>query len=379
MNDYLLADDLSGALDAAAAFHDAGRAVRIVLDARRWEQRPDDDVVAVTTETRNAAPEEAAAIVREAIDTGRRLGARLVYKKIDSTLRGPVAAELQALADALPAARFLLAPANPAVGRTVEEGRLLVRGVPVAETEFSRDPAWPVRESRVAAYAAGLPPDRIDVPDTRTPVDLADAVARIARGGAWVAIGSGALARPVAGWLAAGSRVAAPAGEAVRGGVAPASGPVLCLAGSAHPANREQAAELAARTGGRVLELRVDAPEEFVREARLELGRRAVAIGVMETARRDHRRALAAASGAAAEIVTGAGVRRVFVTGGETAFALCGRLGLASLDFRGGIEPGLSLAAGETAGGPLWLAVKPGGFGDRLTWCRAKESLGAVS
>ena len=32
MNDYFIADDLSGALDAAAAFHRTGRVVRVPLD-----------------------------------------------------------------------------------------------------------------------------------------------------------------------------------------------------------------------------------------------------------------------------------------------------------------------------------------------------------
>jgi uncharacterized protein YgbK (DUF1537 family) len=147
MKDFFLADDLSGALDAAAAFHDIGRKVRVVLNADTWSLRDDDDVVAVTTETRNAAPVDAAAAVTRAITRGQGQGARLVYKKIDSTMRGPVAAELHALATALPDVRILFTPANPRVGRTVRDGVLHVHGVPVAETEFARDPVSPVRES----------------------------------------------------------------------------------------------------------------------------------------------------------------------------------------------------------------------------------------
>src|SRR5262245_34515428 len=118
--DFFVADDLSGALDAAGAFHRAGRRVKIVLSLEAWRGEADpEEVVAVTTETRNARPAEAAAAVARAIEHGRARGGRLVYKKIDSTLRGPVAAELGALAAAMPEARILFAPANPAVGRTV--------------------------------------------------------------------------------------------------------------------------------------------------------------------------------------------------------------------------------------------------------------------
>ncbi|MBI4621774.1 MAG: four-carbon acid sugar kinase family protein, partial [Verrucomicrobia bacterium] len=104
MKIYFLADDLSGALDAAAAFHHAGRRVRVVLSVAEWTAADENEVVGVTTETRNAPPAVAAAAVERVLARGRAQGARLVYKKIDSTLRGPVAAELAALAAALPEA-----------------------------------------------------------------------------------------------------------------------------------------------------------------------------------------------------------------------------------------------------------------------------------
>src|SRR6185436_2420421 len=112
--DFFLAVDLSGALDAAGAFHHAGRRVKIMLSLEAWSgPTSDEDVVGVTTETRNASPADAAAAVRRAIAQGNARGGRLVYKKIDSTLRGPVAAELAALAAVMPEARILFTPANP--------------------------------------------------------------------------------------------------------------------------------------------------------------------------------------------------------------------------------------------------------------------------
>ena len=121
MKEYFLADDLSGALDAAAAFHHAGRRVRIMLSADHWSA-DEGLVIGVTTETRNATPQWAAAVVERAIARGQEQGARLVYKKIDSTLRGPVAAEIGALGRRMPGTRILFTPANPGVGRTVRDG-----------------------------------------------------------------------------------------------------------------------------------------------------------------------------------------------------------------------------------------------------------------
>ena len=91
MSDYFLADDLSGVLDAAAAFHHAGRRVQVVLSAKDWNAG-EEILVGVTTETRNAPAAVAAAAVATALAHGQAQGARLVYKKIDSTLRGHVVA-----------------------------------------------------------------------------------------------------------------------------------------------------------------------------------------------------------------------------------------------------------------------------------------------
>src|SRR5687768_15454615 len=80
MSDYFLADDLSGAFDAAAAFHNAGRRVQIALSAREWPDTSPDDILGITTETRNSNGSAAAEIVRNVVAQARERGARLIYK-----------------------------------------------------------------------------------------------------------------------------------------------------------------------------------------------------------------------------------------------------------------------------------------------------------
>lgn len=380
MIDYFLADDLSGALDAAAAFHRVGRRVRVVLGAEDWRPEADDDVVGVTTETRNQAPEVAAAIVTRALAHAASFGARFVYKKIDSTLRGPVAAELTALAQVLPDARILLAPANPAVGRTVRDGVLLVHGVPVAETEFGRDPVCPVRRSVVREYARGIPSERVWIPEVGAPADLAGAVGEAVRSGeAWIAVGSGALARPVAEALQRSAAEQNSKPGARRPGKPPGPNEIVFVGGSSHPLNREQAAALAMRAGVEMREVRLDTLGDVAQQGTADLGRTGVALLLAETTRRDSAAVLDAVVAAVTRIVQARGVRRLFATGGDTAFALCRRLGLESLSFAGELEPGLAVARGRDARGDEWLlAVKPGGFGDRETWPRAWTALRAV-
>ena len=71
------------------------------------------------------------------------------FKKIDSTLRGPIGAEIDALMRATGAATAIVCPAFPAQRRVVLDRVLLVGGVPVAETPIARDPQFPGGASSV--------------------------------------------------------------------------------------------------------------------------------------------------------------------------------------------------------------------------------------
>ena len=371
MSDYFLADDLSGALDAAAAFDYAGRRVRIALSLQAWSGAKTDDVVGVTTETRNAPARFAADVVTKTIAHGRGFGARLLFKKIDSTMRGPVAAELAALAAAMPEARLLFTPANPRVGRTVRDGVLRVHGVPVAETEFGQDPVSPVIKSSLRELLGSAATARVTIVDAIGDGDLERAVAGIAAGDApWVAVGSGALAGPVA-MCHAMVRARAQSVPSVP------REPMLAICGSSHPANRAQASRLARECNVPLHELRVVDPTSAAAEVSRSLHQRGAAAVSLEREQADSGAALKAIATIAASAIGEAAVRRIFVTGGETAFAVCRALKIESLHFLEEIEPGLSLSCGDAAHGPMLVAVKPGGFGDDATWVRAWQRLRA--
>src|SRR4051812_10256876 len=130
---WVIADDLTGALDTAAPFAARGWRTCVVpwpgsstlATATEWQRMAGaSDVVVVDTSSRHVAPREAARRVRAAVTAAqgirRRRGADAyqLYKKIDSTLRGNVAAELAAFRATTGVARLPLAPAFPAQGRT---------------------------------------------------------------------------------------------------------------------------------------------------------------------------------------------------------------------------------------------------------------------
>ena len=134
----ILADDLTGACDAAAPFAARGLATTVPLarPGRPLRIPAGADVLAADVDTRRLGRRSAVARTTAAARDAYLGGASALYKKVDSTLRGHVAAELRAvlrgwhLAErrGAPAPRVVLCPAFPALGRRVVGGRLLVEG-----------------------------------------------------------------------------------------------------------------------------------------------------------------------------------------------------------------------------------------------------------
>src|SRR2546427_3313869 len=137
----LIADDLTGACDAGGPF--AGRS-RVGVFVAPASPGPEWRVAAVDTESRGLAPAEAAEVVRAvAAGLGTCRARGLLFKKIDSTLRGPVGVEMEALLTATGRRTALLCPAFPGQQRVVVHGTLRVSGRPAHESPVGRDPAYP--------------------------------------------------------------------------------------------------------------------------------------------------------------------------------------------------------------------------------------------
>ena len=101
------------------------------------------------TETRNKSPRMAYSRIRSFSSLCKRADVEIVYKKVDSTLRGNLGAELDGLLDAFRHLRIVVSPAYPEYQRTVINGKLFIGGKPIDQTEFANDPLSPVRFSDV--------------------------------------------------------------------------------------------------------------------------------------------------------------------------------------------------------------------------------------
>jgi len=147
----VIADDLTGAGDTGVQFSNAGLKTRIFLDRRdiSRDSLEDVDVVVLNTESRRLKPKDAYDIVKEYASLLRDMGVKNIYKKVDSTLRGNIGYEIDAVMDAFDFEMSIMTPAFPANGRIVVGGFLLVNDEIVSRTPFANDPTFPVKESNI--------------------------------------------------------------------------------------------------------------------------------------------------------------------------------------------------------------------------------------
>ncbi|WP_156293071.1 D-threonate kinase [Serratia oryzae] len=149
MKMIVIADDFTGANDTGVQLAKKGARTDVVLnDSPRSIQRT--DVLVINTESRALTATMAKAKVTAALRPYCQSDAPpLVYKKIDSTFRGNVGAEVEAAMNACGAQLAIVAAAIPAAGRVTRNGQCWVNGVPLAETEFASDPKTPIVSSHI--------------------------------------------------------------------------------------------------------------------------------------------------------------------------------------------------------------------------------------
>ena len=319
----ILADDLTGAFDAAGPFAQRGMSVAVALHPTAVGKAVATgcDVVAVSTRSREIPAAEAAArvaAVRAALPPGARL-----FKKVDSRLKGNVAAELAALHPD----RLFVAPAIPAFGRIVRDGSVCGFGV---------DVPLPV------AKALGDLAPRAIVPDVSTDADMLAAL-RTAPEGALL-VGARGLAEALATQIT---------GRAALPFTLPVFTRLLMVIGSRDPITTAQVAALRRQNG---VDWR-DAPNGI-----LGLHGALQKVTVVQ--------ATPGATSAAPDSVTAALAQSVhprltrqadglFLTGGATAEAVLQGMALDVLHLNGEVLPGVPLAS---AGGQS-IILKSGGFG----------------
>lgn len=399
----VIADDLTGSCDTAAQFCRYGMRVAMT-GALAPELDLDLDLLVVNTASRGLPVEGARQVAARSAGSLLTSGSRPVYKKIDSTLKGPWCQELAAVMAVVRPDLAIVAPAFPAWGRTSRGGRLLLDGRPPPprpsrgagasridsgdllgrlRSEFGsqaellrrdllrRAPALLEKHIRTV-FRKG---HRVLLFDIETEGDLerlALTGRRLDEAVLWV--GSAGLARflPLI-WGRSPARAVASGPQA--------QGPVLLICGSLNPVNKAQLEQLDQRGLAAVITLwdeDTDSPphmESKLKPALEALARKqsvAVCLRLEQRIRsRNHlQRLQQALQWAAGRLLDTAALGATILVGGDTALKIYEQCGARGIRILGDVEPGIPW--GRWIGGRLDglpLVTKAGGFGNPDTLC----------
>lgn len=335
MRILIIADDLTGALDSAVPL--AGAGLRCIVARRPADvaaalaEKP--DVLSISTASREGNSADARAAVTAALDGAGRLP-EILFKKIDSRLKGHVAEETAALARCSGHRSALVAPAIPAQGRIVADGKVTGAGVTAPIDIAGR------------MSGSGL---TLSIPDTLQDEDLDQALSGALSGTPALLVGAAGLAAAIARHLAGGP-CAIP--------VPRLAAPLLLAIGSRDPITLAQLDRLA---------LAGVAVAEAPAGACPPLGDAPVwAVRLVASPGQpfDPRAAGHCFAEDITRLVESGGVRTLFACGGETADAILGTLGQGVLRIEGEVLPGVPVSSMLAGDRKLQLVTKSGGFGD---------------
>lgn len=170
MKMIVIADDFTGSNDTGVQLAKKGARTEVMLTPAQKPSRR-ADVLVINTESRAIPAAQAEQAVQQALAPWcESASVPLVYKKIDSTFRGNVGAEVTAAMRAAHRQLAVIAAAIPAAGRTTRDGLCLVNGIPLLETEFASDPKTPIISSRIAelvALQSDIPVHEVSLEDVR--------------------------------------------------------------------------------------------------------------------------------------------------------------------------------------------------------------------
>ncbi len=406
----VLADDLTGAFDTGVQFRNWGLTVEVLIgDVEEASKLEGVDVVVVDTETRSLSRGDAFRRVYRSTERLTRLGAERIYKKVDSTLRGNIGAEIDAAMEAAHTGFAFFAPAYPTYGRTTLAGRQLVDDNPIDKTEYAEELG--AKSAEIAAIIGAQSKRRVGLVELDSvkggPEVIEASVQALKEDGVEVAVFDALtekhlidIARAAGGTRlfvgSAGFASEMPLGLGMR-----SPKPILSVCGSTRRLSRVQVKNLHDRLGFREVDLGVERLIDGEAAVKAEVGRcvgeaveslragvdvsitssprEGSAEGFIAHARlqgiRDQqaRLLIEEALGEITSAILGeADVLGLILTGGATSLMVCQKLGADRVAIVEEIEPGIPLL--KLSNG-LPAVTKAGGFGVDDSLVQASQRL----
>ncbi|WP_167577809.1 four-carbon acid sugar kinase family protein [Ammoniphilus sp. YIM 78166] len=143
----IISDDLTGANDTGVQFAKQGLSTISLLDLSAKDSIPESDIWVVNAETRSMDGESAYEKMKAISKQLPILEVPFVYKKIDSTLRGHIGREVDALMEHGSFDAAVVVPAYPKNGRKTVGGYHMIHQFLVEDSVIASDPTSPVKES----------------------------------------------------------------------------------------------------------------------------------------------------------------------------------------------------------------------------------------
>ncbi len=420
----IVADDDTGASDAASMLTDKGVRTLLLLDRRLLEEDPaaaeSFQAMVVGIQSRSIEPERARRRTRAAVEALTALEPRKLQIKycstFDSTPEGNIGPSLDAALDCLGQRATIVCPALPVNGRTTYCGYHFVNGVPLSESPLRHHPLNPMTDANLVRWlehqtnrqvaSVNLRQVREGVQELRGHME-----ALVADGAAYLVTDATqqsdltAIAEATREWplVSGGSGITAEIPRFLFPDTAPLSfsdriarleGPTLVIAGSTSPATRAQD-EFALAHGFRRLTVDPFAilEEEFDPKAAAEEGLNHLEEGAHLVVRagsgpesgvapvQEHGRGVGlsetevglrigrALASVAGRLIGSGAVGRLILSGGETAGTVCRGLDIRALEVGPPIEPGVPYCF-PLSGPDLLVVLKSGNFGSEEFYLR---------
>lgn len=337
-----IADDLTGALDSGVEFAKCGLSTYVATSAQYLDAALDasPDCLVVNMASREISAAEA---LKRHSDLRRALAGldkSLVFKKVDSRLKGNISAEINGLIGSQ-SKPIILAPAIPDMGRVHQAGQLSGTGIDkvIDVAERCRPLACPIH-----------------VPDILQQQDFARVIE--AAPGDALFVGAKGIAQALAASLSHQHGVESEMEPPLKS----IKGSLFAAIGSRDPITLRQIDSLSAC---KLADFRhMSAPDGCLSEAIMDKGGSLLLQLTDGGSGQSSDIVGARFTAAAAEIFKQNQHDNLFACGGQTAQDLIDILSIPVLKLTGELFPGVPVSEALFDSRPFWLITKSGGFGD---------------
>jgi uncharacterized protein YgbK (DUF1537 family) len=345
----VIADDFTGAAELAGISLRYGLSVSVHLDNVIDENA---DIVIVCTDSRSTQKAAAIYCTADAVEALMEHESSVIYKKIDSVLRGYVIDEVKVQMELSKKSKAFILPANPSLQRTISKGEYYINGKKITDTAFVNDPEFPISNATVSSmlhdetvqvlkHDDWLPVEGIVIGEAETTKDVEAWAATIDE--SWMLVGAGDFYTAL---LQKKYQLEAQAAPTLQS-------PHLYVCGTAF-AERKQFI----RSLNCCVYMPDSMSEEWLKETGDIIKKQGKAVIAIDESSESALTLRTTMAKAVAATVTRENVKEVFIEGGSTAAAVLEELSIKKL------TPVNELSRGvvRMKSGDLFVTVKPGSY-----------------